>query len=361
MPNTLRSLASGMILMLAVMAGSIAPTIAQTKTSFTVGYVIYVGFMPYAWMEQSGILDKWADKYGIEINLVQINDYIGGANQFIAGELDAYAMAGMDVLTMPSAGGIDTSVFLINDYSNGNDAIVSKTANSVAELAGEEVYLLQYSVSHYLLNRALVLAGLSGAGETVTTNISDTEIGAAYITQPAIEHVASWKPMVPEMLEQVPRSQIIFDSSEIPGEIMDVLVARTDLLAENPDFAKAMTGAWYEAMARLQAGGEDVEEMITVMAAAMGTDEAGFLAQIETTHFFYEPSEAAAFLEAPETLEIWDFIRIFSFEQGLFGQGATSVDSIGIAFPDESILGDPENVLLRIDSSFAEMAADGEL
>ena len=42
----------------------------------------------------------------------------------------------------------------------------------------------------------------------------------------------------------------VFDSSKIPGEILDLLVVRTDVL-HRPDgsglrFAKAIAGAWYE-------------------------------------------------------------------------------------------------------------------
>ena len=46
------------------------------EKTFRVAWSIYVGWMPWAYAEQSGILDKWAERYGIKIELVQINDYI---------------------------------------------------------------------------------------------------------------------------------------------------------------------------------------------------------------------------------------------------------------------------------------------
>ncbi|CAN0580863.1 unnamed protein product, partial [Ectocarpus sp. 12 AP-2014] len=138
-----------------------APTAqAQDKDTFRVGYVVYVGFMPLAWMRAEGLMDKWGEKYGVDVELIQINDYVGSINQFIAGDLDAVAVAGMDALTMPAAGGVDTSVFLITDYSDGNDMLISRSAESVEDLLDNEVWLLQYSVSHYLLNRALDAAGV---------------------------------------------------------------------------------------------------------------------------------------------------------------------------------------------------------
>ena len=44
---------------------------AAERTSFNVAWSIYVGWMPWDYADQSGILKKWADKYGIKIKLTQ--------------------------------------------------------------------------------------------------------------------------------------------------------------------------------------------------------------------------------------------------------------------------------------------------
>jgi NitT/TauT family transport system substrate-binding protein len=315
--------------------------------------------MPLAWMKNEGIMQKWADKYGIELELVQVNDYVGSVNQFIAGDLDAVAVAVMDGLTMPAAGGVDTSIFLITDYSNGNDALMSRSATSVKDLIGQEVWLLQYSVSHYLLTRALAKSRIEDPSSVKTTNISDTETAAAYITQASVEHLVTWNPMVAEVLQAVPETKVLFDSSEIPGEIMDVMIARTDTLKEHPEFGKALTGAWYEALSTMAS--PDNAAMVELMASAMGTDVPGLKTQMDDTHFFMTGAEAAEFLTSDSTAATMDLVRTFSFDQGLFGQGASSVDTVGIELGNGKILGDTGNVKLRFDASFAQMSAKGEL
>jgi NitT/TauT family transport system substrate-binding protein len=80
---------------------------AAERTSFNVAWSIYVGWMPWDYADRSGILKKWADKYGIKIKLTQINDYIESINQYTAGQFDACVMTNMDMLTIPSAGGAD--------------------------------------------------------------------------------------------------------------------------------------------------------------------------------------------------------------------------------------------------------------
>lgn len=337
------------------------PAARAAKPVFKVGYVVYVGFMPLAWMKQSGVLQKWADRYGIDIELVQANDYVGSVNQFIAGQLDAVGIAGMDALTMPAAGGVDTSLFLITDYSNGNDVLLSKSAKSVPDLAGQTVYLVQFSVSHYLLDRALVVNGLPGLSSVKTVNVSDADIASAFLTQEKIQHAVSWKPMTVDMLKGAKQARVLFDSSKIPGEIMDSFVAKTDTLRKHPQFAEALLGAWYETMQAYHAGGEASARMTAVMASAMGTDQAGFQSQVDTTHFFYTPADAYGFFTADRTRQSWDYIRHFCFEQGLFGQGAESVDSVGIALPGGVTLGDATNIRLRVDPSFVKHAGDGRL
>ena len=82
----------------------VQPANAAEKKNFKVAWSIYVGWMPWDYANQSGILKKWADKYGIVIQLTQINDYIESINQYTAGSFDACVMTNMDALTVPAAG-----------------------------------------------------------------------------------------------------------------------------------------------------------------------------------------------------------------------------------------------------------------
>ena len=132
---------------------------AEAKDSFKIAWSIYVGWMPWGWAADNGIVKKWADKYGIEIEVVQINDYVESINQYTAGGFDGCVMTNMDALTIPAVGGVDSTALIVGDFSNGNDGIVSKTAKSVAELKGQSINLVELSVSHYLLARALEQVG----------------------------------------------------------------------------------------------------------------------------------------------------------------------------------------------------------
>src|SRR5690349_12076505 len=62
---------------------------AAPKKSFKVAWSIYVGWMPWGYAADTGIVKKWADKYGINIEVKQFNDYVESINQYTAGSFDA--------------------------------------------------------------------------------------------------------------------------------------------------------------------------------------------------------------------------------------------------------------------------------
>ena len=55
------------------------------------------------------------------------------------------------------------------------------------------------------------------------------------------------------------------------------------------------------------------------------------------------------------------FVAEFLFDKGILGEGAPSPEFVGVAFPDGSVYGDTNNVKLRFDTAYMQMAADGKL
>ncbi len=329
---------------------------AQEKTEFKVAWSIYVGWMPWGYLEESGIMDKWADKYGIDVEIVQINDYIESINQYTAGQFDGVSATNMDTLSIPSGGGVDTTALIVGDYSNGNDAVILKGDGDLASLKDMPVNLVELSVSHYLLARGLDSVGLSEADLDGVINTSDADMIAAFATDD-VQAVVTWNPLVSSILED-PKATKLFDSSDIPGEIIDLMVVNTDTLEANPDFGKAMAGAWYEVMSLMAAGDEAV---LTAMADASGTDLAGYKAQLASTEMFYDPADAVAFTSSAELPKTMVSVAEFLFDKGILGEGAPSADFVGVAYPDGSTTGDENNVMFRFDTTYMQMAADGSL
>ncbi|MDP9083501.1 MAG: putative urea ABC transporter substrate-binding protein [Pseudomonadota bacterium] len=357
--RTLRWLTA--VSLLLSVAGLGVPQISRgaERTSFNVAWSIYVGWMPWDYADRSGILKKWAAKYGIKIKLTQVNDYVESINQFTAGTFDACAMTNMDMLTIPAAGGVDSTALIVGDFSNGNDGVVLKgKGKKLEDLKGQKVNLVELSVSHYLLVRALTSIG-SRERDLKIINTSDADIVAAFAS-PASTAVVTWKPQLSEVLA-APNAQLVFDSSKIPGEIMDLMVVNTATLKANPKLGKALVGAWYETLAVMFKNDAAGKAAQAAMAKASGTDLNGFASQLATTRLFTTPAQAYEFMSGEGVIKTMDLVRKFSFEHGILGQGAGTVDAVGIQFPGGRSLGDIQNLRMRFDTTYTKMAIDGSL
>lgn len=337
---------------------SLSASFASAAEPFKVCWSIYVGWMPWGYGAEQKIVDKWADKYGIEIEVVQINDYIESINQYSAGQFDGCVMTNMDALTIPAAGGVDSTALIVGDFSNGNDGVVLKGANKTLEdIKGQQINLVELSVSHYLLARALESVGLKEADVKVV-NTSDADMVAVYGTKD-VTAVTTWNPLLSEILTQ-PNSTKVFDSAQIPGEIMDLMVVNTETLKKNPALGKALVGAWYEIMGVMSASDKAATAAKTAMAVASGTDLAGFEAQLASTKMFYTPQAALELVNSDALLNTMKKVADFSFDHGLLGESAPDAEYIGVQGP-KGVYGNKDNIKLRFDTSYMQMAAEKKL
>jgi len=317
--QTLSKILSITTLTAALVAGGLSAGHAAPKKEFKVAWSIYVGWMPWGYAADHGIVKKWADKYGIKIDVTQFNDYVESMNQFTAGGFDAVTLTNMDGLSIPLAGGVDTTAVIVGDFSNGNDAVILKNKGTLADIKGQNVNLVQFSVSDYLLARALESLKMSERDVKVI-NTSDADMVAAYKTAD-VTAVVTWNPLVSTILED-PTAKKVFDSSQIPGEIIDLMAANTATLKDNPDFGKALAGIWYETAAYMKADTAEAKAARDAMGKASGTDLKGFDAQVAATKLFDKPADALAFTSSPALPKTMDSVRNFLFSKGLLGNGA---------------------------------------
>jgi NitT/TauT family transport system substrate-binding protein len=357
MSKTGLTLAAAAMLLTASCGGG-AQQNAAPRHEFAIGWSIYAGWMPWPYAQKAGIVKKWADKYGVEINFVQVNDYVESVNQFNAGKLDGVTVTNMDALTIPAAAGKDTSAIILGDYSDGNDGIVLKNASSLADIKGRTVYLVELSVSHYLLARALSTAGLQ-LSDVKTVNTSDADMVGAFANPDATAAV-TWNPQLTE-IAKMPNARLAFDSHQLPAEILDLLAVDTATLKANPNLGKALAGIWYETITLMQRKDAAGAAARAEMAKMAGSTPQAFDAQLATTHLYGTPQDAITAIKAPALADTMRKVRDFSFSKGLFGSGAKSADTVGISLPGGKTLGDPKNVKLRFDPSFMEQAATGKL
>ncbi len=320
-------------------------TLAQAEPTYRIAWTIYAGSIPLGYAQDHGILAKWGDNYGFDLEAVQLNDYIEAQTQFAAGQFDAVVAISLDALTIPAASGVDTTAVTLMNNSAGSDGmIVRDDIQSIADMKGKSVNLVELSGSHYLLARALSENGMAERDVSVV-NTSDADIGAVF-SDPSTEVVVTWKPQLSSILEQYPDTHVLFDSASLPGEITDVMAVHTDTLAENPDLGKALVGAWYEVVDMLSPDNPNHDALMAYSAEALQTSVASVEAQLNTIDF-YTPETAAAAVQSDQFASTMRFMSDFAFEHGLLGEGAPDANFVGVELGSGDILGDEGNVQLR--------------
>lgn len=340
--------------LLAIILLTSTATLSYAKEKYTIAWTIYAGSMPLAYAQDTGILQKWGQKYDFDLEAIQLNDYIEAQTQFTAGTFDALIAISLDALTIPAASGVDTTAVMPLSTSAGSDGIIIRGINkTLKDLKGKSINLVELSGSHYMLIRALEKIGLSEKDVTIV-NTSDADITAIF-EDPNAQVVATWKPQLTEILTQYPDSNLVFDSADIYGEIVDVMAVRTETLNKNPNLGKAISGAWYEVLSIMQNEKHPKHlEMMKFMASGLNTDIAGLKNQLNTIDFF-TPLKAKKFVTSPDFSSKLIEMTKFAFTHGLLGDQASSANFIGIETGEPKVVGSLNNVKLRFPTTWLEL------
>ncbi len=184
------------------------------------------------------------ERWGVDMVLREA-DYDTCINLYGNGEVDAAALTNMDSL-IPAASR-PTVAILPTSTSFGADAlIVEGGIKNVDDLKGVPVYGLAKSVSEYVFARNLVLQGRNPADFTFT-NMDPGAAATALQQKQQIRAIMVWNPFVLETLRRRADVHVLFDSTTIPGEVIDMVVmARASLqYPGGENFARAVIDTYY--------------------------------------------------------------------------------------------------------------------
>ncbi|HEY9602383.1 MAG TPA: ABC transporter substrate-binding protein [Allocoleopsis sp.] len=182
----------------------------------------------------------------------------------------------------------DTRVLLVVDVSDGADAILTKPEiQNLQSLKGQKVGLESSTLGVFLLSRGLEQAGLSlNDVKTVPLEIPQQEEA---FKQGRIDAVVTYGPVRSKLLAAGAKS--LFDTSQIPGAIVDTLIGREDLLTSYATQLQVLGQAWFRALDYMQ---KNPEATARQMAKRQGV----------TTEQFQQSLEGVRFLSLQENQKV---------------------------------------------------------
>jgi len=275
---------------------------ANAAEPLRIGYSDWPGWV--AW--EIGIEKGWFKEEGLDIKFEWF-DYVASMDAFAAGKLDVVGMTNGDALVTGAAGGKGI-MFLMNDYSNGNDMVIAKPGiNSIKELKGKKIGVEVGFVSHLLLLNALEDNGLTEA-DVELVNVPTNETPQV-LASGDVDAIVAWQPSSGTALKLVPGSKALYTSADKPGLIYDMYVASPSSYANRKDDYKKLVKVWYRIVDYLK-DPATYEDAVKIMASRVGLEPAEYKTFIDGTKILTKDEAKAAFKKADGFMSVYGSSKI---------------------------------------------------
>lgn len=199
---------------------------------------------------------------GVNVELVWVNDFDELISKRDAGELDIATFTLLDFVTEKNSGANgDAQVFLIEDYSNGADAILTMNdsgINEVIDLKGKKIAVDEGTVSEFFLNVVLADAGLS-LDDIERINATSDDV-PALLESGEVDAGVAYEPVISQIVNG--NGKVVIDSSAHHDAIVDVYVASQKLLETRKDDVAKVASALLEAGKFVSANPEAAAEIM---------------------------------------------------------------------------------------------------
>lgn len=153
----------------------------------------------------------------------------------------------------------DTRIILVMDISNGADVVIAKPdVQNLQGLKGRRIGVESTALGAFVITRALENAKMSIKDiKIIPMNASKHEMA---FKQGLVDAVVTFEPVKSNLISF--GAKVVFDSAQIPGEIVDVMVTRMEILDVHPSSLDALINGWFKALDYLKNNPQDVAKQI---------------------------------------------------------------------------------------------------
>lgn len=159
------------------------------------------------------------------------------------GRADAATLT-LDEVLLARSQGLDLTIILIMDISVGADQLITREGiDSLQQLKGKTIAVEQTAVGRLLLAKASEQAGLTLEDFSLLPATIDQHVDLW--AEGKVDAVVTYEPSASKILRQ--NGHVIFDSSQVPETIVDVLAVRTDLIEEHSAMLHLLVSGFFKA------------------------------------------------------------------------------------------------------------------
>jgi NitT/TauT family transport system substrate-binding protein len=213
-----------------------------------VGSIVFPGYELMFLAREMGLLAP------AEVRLIEMRSNTDVLRALGAGQLEAAALT-LDELLSARADGVDLRVALVLDVSEGSDVVLGRPGiRQAADLKGRRIGVEDSAGGAVMLGALLDATGLSVEQIHKVPITLDRSI--EFYASGQLDAVVTAEPWAGTLEAQ--GAHRLFDSSAIPGMIVDVLVVRADAVDRQLTALRHLVSAQFEALAAFRQSPEQV-------------------------------------------------------------------------------------------------------
>ena len=220
------------------------------------GQASWIGYAPLYLADKKGFFDD----HGADVDVQFFESKTDSKSALAAGRIQGMSTT-VDTHVMSAASGMDISIVLALDTSDGGDGLSAlKDIPDIPSLKGHSVALDTSGGASYFWFQYLLQQEEMTLDDVQVVNMSSGDAGAAFVAG-EVDAAVTWEPWLSKAKE-TDNGSVLIDSSETPGIIVDALAMDKDFAAEYPGTVKAIVEGWYDALAYMESDPDDAYKIM---------------------------------------------------------------------------------------------------
>ena len=239
---------------------SLAGCMREPETALRIGTNVWIGSEPLYLARELGRLDPAA------VQLVEYPSASEVLRAFRNQAIDGMVIS-LDELFGLAADGFQPRIILVVDVSHGADVVVGRRGmRTMRDLKGKSVAVESSALGAFVLSRALAVNGMQ-AGDVNVVHLESNEQPSAF-EKGQVDGAVTFDPYRAQFLRA--GANTLFDSTQIPGEIVDLLAVRATVFERHPRAIQALLAGWFDAIDYMKSEPKDAARRMGIRQQTTG-------------------------------------------------------------------------------------------
>jgi NitT/TauT family transport system substrate-binding protein len=212
--------------------------VREPESALRIGTNVWIGSEPLYLARELGHLNPKA---------VQLVEYPSASEVLRAYRNEAIdgMVISLDELFGLAVDGLQPRIILVVDVSHGADVVVGRPGmRTMSDLKGKRIAVESSALGAFVLSRALALNGMQ-ASDVNVVHLESNEQPSAF-EKGRVDGAVTFDPYRAQFLRA--GATTLFDSTRIPGEIVDLLAVRATVFEKQREAIQALLSGWFDAI-----------------------------------------------------------------------------------------------------------------